>query len=404
MIERSLLATATADVVSAASAWARDLCEEVRLAPDDAYRVDLVVTELVQNVVDHAAGARGPVTLELLATVDRDAFRLTVADAGPPFDPLQHVPSPRPETLAEATPGGLGIALVRDFADDCRYEHSGGWNRLTAVFRLQPVAHDPQQPRLSRGRDRRRKRGPGDFPLRRADGTGIDRDARSGRDRRLTGFLSRSDLFRDVPYGQVEEIVAAFPIRDVLDRVVLLRPGDPNDQVVVVLRGTLRVRFDSLESAEYVEISDGGCVGEMSIINSKPVSAFVVAEPGSRLLLIGAESFLEHIVSIAQVARNLVSMLSERMRHSNEIIIEQFKAKVALEQLQRDMSHARTIHPASPCSTATTRSTAWAACARRRRSAGTSTTPRSSTPAGCSSPWATCATRGFRRRCSWCGR
>jgi serine phosphatase RsbU (regulator of sigma subunit)/anti-sigma regulatory factor (Ser/Thr protein kinase) len=344
VLVRCLETTVSPDAVAAASEWARKLCQEVGLSGEDSYRVELVVTELVQNVAQHSAPGHPEAPLELRAEVEGTELRLTVIDAGEPFDPLSLQPREQPETLEQAKLGGLGVALVREFADRCRYERLGDRNRFHATFAVQrETSVDPGQVRVARGSDRRRARARPRLPLRRADATWLEREARSGHDRRLTGFISRCELFRDVPYAQVEDIVASFPIKDVVGRAVLLRAGDRNDHVIFVLQGTLRVRFDTPDSPDCLEVTAGGCVGEMSVIDDKPVSAFVVADSGCRLLLVDAESFLSRIMTIPQVARNLVSSLSERMRRNTDFLIAQLKAKIELEQLQNDLRHARDI-------------------------------------------------------------
>jgi len=344
VVERHFQSTVSSETVAAASRWARDLAADLRLGHQDSYRIDLVLSEIVQNAVDHIDLADAELPLEVHAEIDRGTLRLTVVDAGAAFDPLS-VPFPaQPENIEAATLGGLGVHLVREFSERCGYERRGDRNRFEAVFALAPPATaTPAAAAIPRGTDRRGDAGTVRFPLQRSDGSVTAQDQRSVRDRRLAGFISRSEIFRDVPYAQVEEIVAAFPIKDVIGRTILLRPGDHNDHVLIVLQGTLRVYFDHLESPEYVEIFEGGCVGEMSIIDDKPISAFVVADPSCRLLLIDRESFLTRVITLSRVARNLLSTLTERMRRSNETIIEQLKSKIELEQLQRDLRHAQTI-------------------------------------------------------------
>jgi sigma-B regulation protein RsbU (phosphoserine phosphatase) len=344
VLVRCLQTPVSPDAVAAASGWAGNLCQELRLSGEDRYRVELVVTELVQNVVEHSGQEHPEAPLELRAEVEGAELRLTVIDAGEPFDPLSLEARETPESLEQAKLGGLGIALVREFADQCRYERRGGRNRFHAIFAVRRDAGvESGQSRIARGSDRRRAGGQPRLPLRRADGTWLEREARAGHDRRLTGFISRSELFRDVPYAQVEDIVARFPIKDVVGRAVLLRSGDRNDHVIVVLRGTLRIRFDSPDSADCLEVGEGGCVGEMSIIDDKPVSAFVVADADCRLLLIDASSFLHRIMTIPQVTRNVLATLSERMRRNTDFLIAQLEAKLELEQLQKDLRLARNI-------------------------------------------------------------
>ena len=60
---------------------------------------------------------------------------LIIEDDGHEFNPL-NAPEPDVNLPAEQrTPGGLGIHLVRKFAEDVGYERSSGRNRLTIAIR-----------------------------------------------------------------------------------------------------------------------------------------------------------------------------------------------------------------------------------------------------------------------------
>ena len=63
-------------------------------------------------------------------------FEITLWDAGPPFNPLDHAPPPAVTDLAEVRIGGLGIDLVRKFTSTVGYARVGAWNRL----RFTPIA------------------------------------------------------------------------------------------------------------------------------------------------------------------------------------------------------------------------------------------------------------------------
>jgi anti-sigma regulatory factor (Ser/Thr protein kinase) len=50
-----------------------------------------------------------------------------IIDSGSPFDPLE-VPQPADRGGADIRVGGVGVALVRGFADECSYERRGAQN------------------------------------------------------------------------------------------------------------------------------------------------------------------------------------------------------------------------------------------------------------------------------------
>lgn len=180
------------------------------------------------------------------------------------------------------------------------------------------------------------------FPMLLQGGTLVSRERRRG-DRRRLGFISSLDLFRGVPYSAVEEVLAACPVRRFESDEVLLEPGQTNTEVFLVVEGRLRVHLDAMGSGNAIIIGVGGCIGEMSIIDEKPVSAFVVAERGSRILSIRQEQFWSGILVDVGVVRNLLRLLTERMRRNNEAVLEGLRERLVLEVIQKELRLAHEI-------------------------------------------------------------
>jgi len=111
---------------------ARDLCE-----------LNLILEELCVNHMVHGRGRAGDIIV-LRFSLHSDIIRVTVITHGPPFDPLA-VPEPDvqlPPARREA--GGLGLHLVRHYADEIRYSRDSerGENRLEIEKKLSEVNSD----------------------------------------------------------------------------------------------------------------------------------------------------------------------------------------------------------------------------------------------------------------------
>ena len=319
------------DLVSMASRWIRAVTEEAGLAEADRFRVDLCVSELVNNAASYGVPALRSLDLVMEADWTESAFTLTLSDNGRPFDPVGRAPDRPTLTVEQASQGGHGLHLIRTFTDETAYVRRGDRNVVTLAFR-----RTGPRPPVARGIDRRRDIGRNEW----AD---VSPERRSGRDRRALGFVSTSRLFRAVPYSVIEPVLTACRRRPCADGEVLVRPGEGNDRVGLVLRGRLRVHLESPGSDDFIEILPGECVGEMSVIDGKPVSAYVIAESGSELLLIEGRVFIERLLTVPQIARNLVSMLAERMRRSNRSYLGRLHATLELERIRREIDFAAEI-------------------------------------------------------------
>lgn len=128
----------TALAVRQASAWIRCVASRLRLPATDSDRIELVLTELIQNVVDHARFPAPHACLEVSAWIDAVELHLEVVDAGGAFDPLGADPPAKAQRIESLVPGGLGLVLVREFADQLRYRRRDGRNHVIASFILGP--------------------------------------------------------------------------------------------------------------------------------------------------------------------------------------------------------------------------------------------------------------------------
>lgn len=93
--------------------------------------LDLIVEELFVNVARYAYRGGGSGVVELRYAVPGDGLlRVEIADQGAAYDPLQLAEPDLTAKLAERKVGGLGVFLVRRYANALRYRRDDGWNRL----------------------------------------------------------------------------------------------------------------------------------------------------------------------------------------------------------------------------------------------------------------------------------
>jgi serine/threonine-protein kinase RsbW len=109
--------------------------EAAALQERELGQLDLVIEEILVNVMHHAYPEGNPGTIEVAYAVepDRKLF-VQISDTGRPFDPLAKDPPNLGLSLAERTVGGLGIFLVKQFANTVEYRRVENRNILS--FRL----------------------------------------------------------------------------------------------------------------------------------------------------------------------------------------------------------------------------------------------------------------------------
>lgn len=110
---------------------------------------------------------------------------------------------------------------------------------------------------------------------------------------------------------------------DVTTGNVVISPEQPNAALYIVLSGTLNVYVGDLNSKPLSSLISGDCAGEMSIIEERAPSAFVVAAEATHLLVLPREVVWELVDMSHAFAKNLLVVLSERVRHHNNVIADQ---------------------------------------------------------------------------------
>lgn len=149
-------------------------------------------------------------------------------------------------------------------------------------------------------------------------------------------LLSSLELFKGVCPDDVLLLLKKCDRLDMDSGEKLLEPGVKNEYVFIVLSGRLNVRLGSPEAPIIATMDVGACVGEMSIIEDRDPSAYVIAAEPTHLLVIHQAVLWELVDASHQFCKNLLIVLSERVRSHNRYIAESFG------DLQKYERHAST--------------------------------------------------------------
>lgn len=137
--------------------------------------------------------------------------------------------------------------------------------------------------------------------------------------------LAEMPLFRYVAPESVDGVLERCTVLNVSRNEVLIRQGDHNRSLFVVLSGEFSVRFDSPDSDPFAVLGRGETIGEMSLIDQKGASAYVVAADDSRLLVFDEESIWSLVRSSHAAACNLLNIVTARLRNINTALSERMR-------------------------------------------------------------------------------
>jgi len=140
-------------------------------------------------------------------------------------------------------------------------------------------------------------------------------------------------VLRGVDVESVRAALERCTVRALSAGEQLLRAGQPNQHMYMILSGRLGVHLDSSHAEAVASLEAGETVGEMSVIDGSLVSADVVAAEPSRLLAVDRDTFWNLVMVSHGFAVNLLFKLAERLRASNSTVSENSRLK---KQFERD--------------------------------------------------------------------
>jgi len=143
-----------------------------------------------------------------------------------------------------------------------------------------------------------------------------------------------SSLFRGVDLESVQELLKDCPIQELDAGDVLISAGRPHHFLYLLLSGRLRIHLKKLTLNPIAILEPGEVAGEMSVIDRQAASAFVVAHEDCRLLVLDEKTIWCIVESYPIVARNLLLILSQRLRQGNVLVEASLLETVSEQELE----------------------------------------------------------------------
>ena len=102
----------------------------------------------------------------------------------------------------------------------------------------------------------------------------------------------------------------------------LFRQGDKGDAMYLIESGRVRISIRDEEDAEVIlaELAQGDFFGEMSIIDGRQRSADAKVIEDARFAILSRESFLSFVRTNPDVALEMLSALTDRLRRTDELL------------------------------------------------------------------------------------
>jgi diguanylate cyclase (GGDEF)-like protein len=138
-----------------------------------------------------------------------------------------------------------------------------------------------------------------------------------GPDELSRGDLAQLDVLRGVCLENVWGLLACCRLRSLAEGDCLLAAGHENHTLYMVLQGRFSVHLDAEMTEPVAFLMAGETVGELSVLDESPATAFVLAAEPSRVLAVDEETFWRMVAASHEFASNLLVLLAQRLRANN---------------------------------------------------------------------------------------
>ena len=137
-------------------------------------------------------------------------------------------------------------------------------------------------------------------------------------------LLSRLQLFRNVDLlsPALHDLLGSCIYRKLAVDEIVLSTREENHYLYVVLKGRLVIQLTQGDDVPFATVEPGECVGEMSIIDSRIPYEKISASEETMVLVIEREILWRMISVSHEISRNLLYIMSERVRYSNLVIAD----------------------------------------------------------------------------------
>ncbi len=140
------------------------------------------------------------------------------------------------------------------------------------------------------------------------------------------------ELFRDANHAMIAELLQDCEVKQLMAGELLLSPGVSNRYLYLITKGRVRIHLNDVDSNSLTVLGAGECLGEMSVIESETPSAYAIADTNCEFLAIHRDEVWTLINNSHEFARNLLFILSGRLRSGNTRIHEGIQQQKTFEQ------------------------------------------------------------------------
>lgn len=138
----------------------------------------------------------------------------------------------------------------------------------------------------------------------------------------LIAALSRTMIFNGLRREDLDQLARISRISTVPAGHVLFSQGDESDGLYCVVSGIVRITLTAEDGREITVnlLEDGEVIGEVALLDGLQRSAGAAALIETQVIFIPNQPFLKLLETSASLSRQIILMLCERLRATNDLV------------------------------------------------------------------------------------
>ena len=137
-------------------------------------------------------------------------------------------------------------------------------------------------------------------------------------------LLSKCILFRNMDILQREGLLSRVRVLKYGDSEIIFRRGDTASELMALLDGSVRISVTTPDDKELVLaiLEPGDIFGEIAVLDGRERTADAVSAGGCTLAVLARNDFLSFLSENPSAWRDLVKVLCDRLRRTDELLTE----------------------------------------------------------------------------------
>ena len=150
-------------------------------------------------------------------------------------------------------------------------------------------------------------------------------------------------LFASLDDTAARHLRSLLLVQDIKSNSAIFRAGDSGDSLCLIESGRVRISVTDQDGKLVIlaELAGGDFFGEMALIDGQPRSADATVIEDARLAVLSREDFLSFVRGNPDVAMEMISAVSHRLRRTDELLRQRVSRNINEEEKAQQTFAAR---------------------------------------------------------------